>query len=160
MNASKLIILSLAFLTLTNCASLNTRNKILRDMAIGAVVGGLIGQSEKNNKTAYTTMYAGVGAATAGVISSLINIPDENQIQKENNFLKEQVKDYEKQFKPQLVQNGKSLFTSPIPKEVSSLIEPGEWKRYKLDQWVQDPSQSNVWYRQVEMFEVIPPVTK
>lgn len=150
----------LALLILSSCTSMNTRNTILRDIAIGAAVGALAGQTRDENRAAYSTMYAGVGAATAGAISAVLNIPDENKIKSENEALKEQVKKFERQLQPQLVQQGNSLFSSPIPKEVSSLVEPGEWKRYKMDQWVQDQNQPNTWYRQVEMFEIIPPAAR
>ena len=129
-------------------------------MVVGAAVGALVGQTRTGNREAYSAMYAGIGAATAGAVSALINVPDENQMKRENETLKEQVKKFEKQLQPQLVQQGSSLFSSPIPIEVSSLVEPGEWKRYKLDQWVQDQNQPNTWYRQVEMFEIIPPVAR
>lgn len=145
---------------LAGCSSTNTRNTILRDMAAGAVVGSLIAQTKTENREAYTAMYAGVGAAVAGAASVAFNIPDEEKLKKENEQLKTQMQKLEKQFQPQLVQQGNSLFASPIPKEVSALVEPGEWKRYKMDQWVQDPNQQNTWYRQVEMFEIIPPVAK
>lgn len=159
MTATKLV-LGLSVVFLAACSSMSTRNIILRDMAVGAAVGALVGQARTDNKEAYSAMYAGVGAATAGAISALINVPDENQIKKENENLKEQLRKFEKQLQPQLVQQGNSLFSSPIPKEVSSLVEPGEWKRYKMDQWVQDQNQPNTWYRQVEMFEIIPPVAR
>ena len=159
MTATK-IVLGMSALLLSACTSMRTRNIILRDMAVGAAVGALVGQSRTENREAYSAMYAGVGAATAGAISALINVPDENQIKKENENLKEQVRKFEKQLQPQLVQQGNSLFSSPIPNEVSSLVESGEWKRYKMDQWVQDQNQPNTWYRQVEMFEIIPPVAR
>ncbi len=159
MTATKLV-LGLSVVFLTACSSMSARNIILRDMAVGAAVGALVGQARTDNREAYSAMYAGVGAATAGAISALINVPDENQIKRENENLKEQVWKFEKQLQPQLVQHGNSLFSSPIPKEVSSLVEPGEWKRYKMDQWVQDQNQPNTWYRQVEMFEIIPPVAR
>ena len=152
--------LLISFLALTGCANLNTRNTLLRDMAIGAATGALIAQTKSNHKMAYTSMYAGIGAASAGIISAVLNIPDEDKIKKENEKLKEEISKIEKQLKPQLISQGSSLFSSPIPKEVSTLIEPGEWKRYKLDQWVQDPHQQNTWYRQVEMFEITPPIAK
>lgn len=159
MTATK-IVLGTFVLFLSACSSMNTRNIILRDMVVGAAVGALVGQTRTDNREAYSAMYAGIGAATAGAVSALINVPDENQMKRENETLKEQVKKFEKQLQPQLVQQGSSLFSSPIPKEVSSLVEPGEWKRYKLDQWVQDQNQPNTWYRQVEMFEIIPPVAR
>lgn len=158
MTATKFLPL-VSVLALTACSSLNTRNTILRDMAIGAVIGTLVGQTRDTNREAYSAMYAGIGAATAGAISAVINIPDEN-LKKENDDLKEKVKNFELQLKPKLIQQGNSLFSSPIPKEVSSLVNPGEWKRYKMDQWVQDPNDSNTWYRQVEIFEIIPPVSR
>lgn len=160
MTASKLLTITFALLILNGCTSLNTRNTILRDIALGSVVGALIGQSRSTQREANTVLYAGVGGATAGTLSALINVPDENQLKNENEKLKAQILKFEKQLQPQLVQQGNSLFTLPIPKEVSSLVEPGEWKRYKLDQWVQDPQQQNTWYRQVEMFEIIPPVAR
>lgn len=158
MTATKFTLL-LTVIFISSCSSTNTRNIILRDMAVGAAVGALVGQTRSENREAYSAMYAGIGAATAGAVSALINVPDENLIKKENETLKEQVRKFEKQLQPQLVQQGNSLFSSPIPKEVSSLVEPGEWKRYKMDQWVQDQNQPNTWYRQVEMFEIIPPVS-
>lgn len=159
MTVSKFIPI-IAMFFITGCSSTNTRNIILRDMAIGAAVGALVGQSRSENRQAYSAMYAGIGAATAGAFSVLTNVPDENQIKKENENLNELVRKFEKQLQPQLVQQGNSLFSSPIPKEVSSLVEPGEWKRYKMDQWVRDQNQPNTWYRQVEMFEIIPPAAR
>lgn len=129
-------------------------------MLIGAAVGSLVGQTKENNKNAYTSMYAGIGAATAGAVSVYMNASSDDELKKENQSLKIKNEQFQKQLEPQLVQKGTSLFSSPLPKEVSSLVDPGEWKRYKLDQWVQDPNQPNTWYRQVEMFEIIPPATR
>lgn len=159
-NSLKILIACPVVGLMSGCSSINTRNTILRDMAIGAAVGALVGQAKSDNRDAYAAMYAGVGAAVAGAASATFNLPDEDKLKKENEQLKSQVQKFEKQLQPQLVQQGNSLFASPIPKEVSSLVEPGEWKRYKMDQWVQDPNQQNTWYRQVEMFEIIPPVAK
>ena len=153
-------LISIVLLAINSCSSISTRNAVLRDITLGAVAGAILAQSRSENKDAYTLMYAGIGGATAGALSAIINIPDEDQLKKENEKLKEQVLKFQKQMQPQLIQQGNSLFSSPIPKEVSSLVEPGEWKRYKLDQWVQDPNQQNTWFRQVEMFEIIPPVAK
>src|SRR5690606_31418252 len=102
----------------------------------------------------------GIGAATVGVLSVVVNSSKDDSLKSENDQLKAKLDQFQKQSSPQLVQKGNSLFSSPIPSEVAGLVEPGEWKRYKMDQWVQDPNQSNTWYRQVEMFEIIPPVSK
>jgi len=59
--------------------------------------------------------------------------------------------------KPNLIDQGNSLYKSSIPMDLTKLVKPGEWKRYKIDYWVQDQSNQNQWFRQTEMFEVIPP---
>ena len=71
MTATRFLLLSLAIVALSACSSLNTRNTILRDMAIGAAVGTLVGQTKSDNREAYTAMYAGIGAASAGAISAI-----------------------------------------------------------------------------------------
>lgn len=150
----------LSALSMTVGCATSTRNKVLRDMAIGAAAGALVAQIKTDYRMTYTAMYAGAGAAIAGAISTYVNVSKDEELQMENQQLKTKLDHFQKQLQPQLIQQGNSLFSSPIPKEVAGLVEPGEWKRYKLDQWVQDPNQSNTWYRQVEMFEIIPPVSK
>lgn len=150
----------LSALSMTVGCATSTRNKVLRDMAIGAAAGALVAQTKTDYRMTYTAMYAGAGAAIAGAISTYLNVSKDEELQMENQHLKTKLDHFQKQLQPQLIQQGNSLFSSPIPKEVAGLVEPGEWKRYKLDQWVQDPNQSNTWYRQVEMFEIIPPVSK
>lgn len=150
----------LSAISMTVGCATSTRNKVLRDMAIGAATGALVAQTKTDYRMTYTAMYAGTGAAIAGAISTYVNVSKDEELQMENQQLKTKLDHFQKQLQPQLIQQGNSLFSSPIPKEVAGLVEPGEWKRYKLDQWVQDPNQSNTWYRQVEMFEIIPPVSK
>lgn len=155
MTATRILALSLL---LTSCAITSSRNKIYRDMAIGAVAGVLIAQTKDENRNAYSVMYGGVGVSLAGAWSVYQNVDE--QAKTENEALKAKLEQLQKITQPQLTQSGNNLFNTPLPKEVSGLVEPGEWKRYKMDQWVQDPNQSNTWYRQVEMFEIIPPTTK
>lgn len=159
MVACKKQILIGSLLLFCSCAT-TTREKVLRDMALGTAAGVLLAQTKSNNKVGYSVVYGALGAAGAAVISTYFNVKNDDDLLRQNKELKEQVERFEKDLQPKLIQEGKSLFNSPLPKEVSSLVEPGEWKRYKLDQWVQDPNQSNTWYRQVEMFEIIPPVSK
>jgi len=136
------------------------REKIIQNMVIAGSIGGLVGQNQSEYKNTHSTMYAGVGAAVVGAVSAYVYLAKDDDLQSENESLKAKLDQFQKRLQPELVQKGNSLFSSPLPKEVSSLIEPGEWKRYKMDQWVRDQNQSNTWYRQVEMFEIIPPVSK
>lgn len=125
-------------------------------MAVGAVVGGLYGQQMNTYKDTHTAMYSGIGAATGALVSNILLNPDENseKLAEENKKLTEELNKFKT---PLPVAEGKNLFSTPIPKDLSRVIRPGEWRRYKLDQWVKDNSQENVWYRQTEMFEIIPP---
>lgn len=145
---------------LAGCSSTSSKTKILRDMAIGAGIGAIAAQAKPDNKPAYTSMYAAIGAATVGAASVYFRESDSDKLQEENSKLKVELSSLKEKTEPRLVQKGSSLFRSPIPKEVSSLVEPGEWRRYKMDQWIQDPNQPNTWFRQVEMFEIIPPVSR
>ena len=142
------------------CGSMSSRNKIYRDMAFGALAGTALAQTKTDNQSAYTSMYAGIGAATAGVASVYFNTQIEEELQTENEKLKAKLNQFEALMNPKLIQQGNSLFSQALPKEMSGLVEPGEWKRYKMDQWVQDPNQPNTWYRQIEMFEITPPTSK
>jgi hypothetical protein len=125
-------------------------------------VGALYGSTRQEYQNQNSVMYAALGGLAAGAAALAMNIDeiDQEKIKVENESLKRKLNEFQKKLEPQIVSEGHSLFNSPLPKEVSQLVEPGEWKRYKLDQWVQDPNQANIWYRQVEMFEVTLPEAK
>lgn len=156
----KKLILLLTAIQISCASNLSSKQRIIRDMAIGAAVGSLIGQSKAENRGPYTLMYAGLGATAGAVVNIASNNTDEAALIKENERLKAKLEEFQKSIEPKLVSQGSSLFSSPLPKEVASLVEPGEWKRYRMDQWVQDPSNPNQWYRQVELFEIVPPVPR
>lgn len=159
MIAAKIIILFALAIYLSSCATVEN-TEILKRMAVAGAVGYAAGQRKSENKQAYSLMYAGIAASSVGAYSIYQNSKSEDKVREENKALKIKLDQFQNRYEPKLVQQGNSLFNSPIPKEVSTLVDPGEWKRYKLDQWVQDPNQSNIWYRQVEMFEIIPPVSR
>lgn len=144
-------------LPLIGCASLKD-NAILRDMAVAGAVGAALGHTKEDNKEAYSVMYAGIAASLAGAYSSIVNYSP--SLKAENERLKKELDVFQSKSKPQITKQGSNLFEAPLPQEIASLIHLGEWKKYKLDQWVQDPNQPNTWHRQVEMIEIIPPVAK
>ena len=159
MSAFKAFIFSLLTVFLSGCATLKDTSTLQR-MALAGAAGYLAGQTRNQNKDAYGLMYAGLAASAVGAYSAYQDSEQFTARERENKDLKSKLDAFQKRFEPQLISQGKSLFSSPLPREVSSLVEPGEWKRYKMDQWVQDPNQPNVWIRQVEIFEIIPPVAK
>lgn len=153
---------SLMALALFLCACSTPYKKTLLATATGSAIGAIYGATRPEFQSQNAVLYGSIGGLAAGVGALLLDV-DQLHFEKtrmENERLKAKLDEFQKKLEPQLVSQGKSLFSSPLPKEVSGLIEPGEWKRYKMDQWVPDPNQANTWYRQVEMFEIIPPTSK
>jgi hypothetical protein len=155
----KLIPSVLTLLFISEASFAYTKKEILLATVGASALGYLVGQSKDSHQDAYSMIYAGTFGLTTAVLGLYFS-KSEEQLTEENRRLKTELDHFQKQLTPRLVQEGKGLFNSPLPREVSSLIEPGEWKRYKLDQWVQDPNQPNTWYRQVEMFEFTPPAPR
>lgn len=159
MTAFKAVIFSLIFVFASGCSTLE-KNETLKKMVIAGAVGFGVGQLREQNKQAYGAMYAGLAASGTAAYIAIQNQNKKDELQEQNQELRMKLDSFQKRYEPRLVQQGNSLFSSPIPKTVSALVDPGEWKRYKLDQWVQDPNQPNIWYRQVEMFEITPPAPR
>jgi hypothetical protein len=122
-------------------------------MAVGAVLA-----PEGESKVAHGALW---GASTGLVFSAVaLYRMSQNQREIESEKLRKlsvELSKYKSQFDPKLIQSGVGLKESPLPNQMKSFIRPGEWKHYKLDRWVKDENQENVWIRQTELFEFIPP---
>nr|BFD69029.1 hypothetical protein HAGR004_40510 [Bdellovibrio sp. HAGR004] len=156
MNAhSKISVLILFVLSLFGCAS-STKGKVLRNTLLAGAAGAAYGSTRSDYKATHAAMYGASTAALAALVSIYAYDPDKSneELRKETAELKYKLDQLEK---PSLIDRGNSLFKSQIPSSLAKLVQPGEWKHYKLDQWIQDPSNPNVWLRQVEMYEIIPP---
>lgn len=141
---------------LTGCAT-SPRQKLFRNMAIGGAVGALIGNQATENRGANTFAWAGASAAVTGVVTAYLDDDfNPSRVKTENQELKKKLAMLQA---PKKIDQGKTLFEKALPTEFRSFIQPGEWKRYKVDQWVQDPGNPNIYLRQTEMFEIIPPST-
>ncbi len=149
------MLLSLGFLLNTNCAT-TYKGKILEFASAGAIVGGAYGNSRPEYKDQNAMMYASLGALIGTIAGTYLMDPEKeiNKAKLEISTLKAKLDEFQK---PNLIDQGNSLFKSRLPNDLTKLIQPGEWKRYKIDYWVQDQSNQNLWLRQTEMFEVIPP---
>lgn len=159
MSAFKLLVplAALAFVLLSSGCATTPKEKIIQNMAIAGVVGAVVGATQRDYPSGYALMYGGLAAAASGAISvCLYDDSDSDKYRKETIRLQSQLD----QLQPKVIAQGNSLFSSPLPREVSSLIQPGEWKRLKMDQWVQDQNDPNTWVRQTEMFVVTPPAAR
>lgn len=154
MNAFKILLMTCL---ICGCTSQNKKTEIVKNMLIGGAIGALVGQAQESHKEAYTVLYSSIGANAGALTTAFM---DKDVQAAENAQLKKKIEEFENNLKPKLVNSGESLYSAPLPNDLVGLVEPGEWKRYKMDQWIQDPAQPNTWYRQVEMFEIIPPISK
>lgn len=156
MNAlNRLLKAMLTVAILSSCAT-STKGKILRNSIIAGAAGAVYGSTRQDYKATHAAIYGASAAAITALISLYTYDPDKTneELKKETETLKTRIDQLEK---PSLVNQGSSLFKSQLPLSLTKLVHPGEWKHYKLDQWVQDPNNPNLWLRQVEMYEIIPP---
>jgi hypothetical protein len=135
--------------------------KVLTETAIATGVGivaGVLLTPKGESQAAHGALWgASSGLAYSGVALYRMSQHRKEKESKEIRKLSLELSNYKNQFDPKLVKSGLGLKESPLPKELKSFIRPGEWKHYKLDRWVKDDSQDNVWVRQTELFEFIPP---
>ena len=71
---------------------------------------------------------------------------------KENQKLKTEM---ERIYHPSLKFETTGMMNSKIPEKYKSMINPGEWKIYALDQWIE--AGENQLIHQDKMMELIPP---
>lgn len=151
---------------LTGCATKSYKSTIVRDMAIGAVAGSIYGHSFSNNKAAYSQMYAGIGAATAALISLGLNDPDSEieQLKKTNEKLRTELDQFDNQSTVGSLRRGKVYSgtsmngMNALPDKYKNLIKPGEWVLYEIDEW--ERIDDNRMVHKTEMLEIQPPILK
>ena len=144
------LILTNVFLS---CAS-SPKEKILKNMLIGAATGFALGQLKPENKTGYGLLYAGAGASLVGATSVWFSDIDSEseRIKSDNQKLKNEL---DKIYSPNLTHESSGMMNSKIPDKYKSMINPGEWKVYSLDQWVEDGENRLI--HQDKMMELTPP---
>lgn len=152
MNASKLLALALVVANV-GCATTKTE-KIIRDMAIAGAVGILIAQQKHENRMAYSAMYGGLGAAGAGVAGLYIHDPEGNskRLERENAEMRARI---DRELGPRLEIMSPGTMGGKIPDKYSRLVNPGQWRIYATDQWIEDGENRMV--HQDKIMELIPP---
>ena len=151
MNVFNSLVLSFMFFS---CATNSTREKIIKNMLIGAAAGYAVGQLKSENKTGYSLLYAGAISSVVGVGSVWYSDLDDDseRLKKENLKLKT---DLDRIFQPSLKFETTGMMNSKVPEKYKSMINPGEWKIYALDQWIE--AGENQLIHQDKMMELIPP---
>jgi hypothetical protein len=145
------LVTPLAFIL--GCAT-TTKGKIFSSMAAGASVGALYGSSRPEAKAQNAMLWSAVGAATSGAIALLINDPDKEteSLKAETSRLREELSLLET---PKIEKQTNGLFGSKVPEKYRSLINPGEWRVSRIDQWIED--DENRLIHQDLIMELTPP---
>ena len=156
-HSSKSICASGIFIMLCLSCATTPRQKVLRDMGIAAVLGYSLGQQKDIDKNSYSTAYAFTGAVIAEVIGLLAYDfhEKENLLLKENEKLKLKL---DEALNPILVNSGPGTLSGKIPEKYQSLVNPGEWKIFKTDKWIEE--DENVLVHQDKIMQLVPPSLK
>lgn len=133
------------------------KEKVFQNMLIAGATGVVLGQQKEDYKTTYSTMYGGVAAAVAGAVTLYLNDPD-----KESEKLREEIRVLKTQMdqigEPRLATQTPATFGAKVPSKYRSMINPGEWRVYEINQWVEDGE--NRLLHQDKIMELIPPSLK
>lgn len=147
------VFLALSGVLFIGCATTPTE-KVYRNMLVAASLGVLAGQSQPEYKNTHSTMYGGVAASIAGALTLYIENPD-----KETKKLRDEIvllTNNQNQFeKGKVVNRGDAIFDAKIPEKYRSLVNPGEWKVYEIDQW-QEEGENRLIHRD-RVMELSPP---
>jgi hypothetical protein len=155
----RLLVIVFIILYFTGCTT--QPKKALRNAAIatgvGAIAGAVIAPKDESKEAHAALWGAASGLAYSGITFYQMYKDKKAQDSKRVQELSMELQKYKDQFDPKLIQKGVGLKEALLPNKLKGFIHPGEWKHYKLDQWVKDENQENVWVRQTELFEFIPP---
>lgn len=156
MSANKAMSAASVLFLITACAHTPTE-KVFQNMLIAGATGVALGQQKEDYKTTYSTMYGGVAAAIAGAVTLYMNDPD-----KESQKLREEMRVLKTQMdqigEPQLATQTPATFGAKVPEKYKSMINPGEWRIYDLNQWIEDGENRLI--HQDKIMELIPPSLK
>ena len=143
----------LASLALSGCAT-STKMKVLSSMAGAAALGGIYGLSRPEAKSQNALLWAGVGSAVAGAVAVSLSDPDKEaeRLRQETIRLREEL---EMLNSPRVEKQTTGLFGAKVPEKYRSLINPGEWRVSRIDQWIED--DENRLIHQDLVMELIPP---
>lgn len=148
----KLAILMLLAFNL-GCAT-TYKEKMYHSMALGAAGGAAYGLTKLENRDAYAIMWAGIGAAVGAIVSAHFADPDKEieKLRSESKILREEL---DQMNSPRIEAQSSAFFGSKVPEKYRALINPGEWRVSRIDQWIED--EDNRLIHQDLVMDLIPP---
>jgi hypothetical protein len=127
---------ALSAFAVCGCAT-TFKGRMLTAMGTSAAAGMAVGFSKPESKTANALLWGAVGATTAAVVTLLISDPDSEteRYKMEARRLREEL---DLLNSPKIEKQSTGLFGNKVPEKYRELINPGEWKVSRLDEWLED----------------------
>ncbi|QDK37923.1 hypothetical protein [Bdellovibrio sp. NC01] len=149
----KILILISTIAFLSGCATTSTE-KVYQNMILAGTAGAIYGATKPEYKTTQSVMYGAVGAAVAAAVTLYFEGPDKEEIKlrQEVQSLKARLDQFTE---PKVISQGPATFGARIPEKYRAMVNPGEWKVYSMDEWVDDGENRIV--HQDKAMELIPP---
>lgn len=129
-------------------------------MGSALVAGGALGASntpEGENKAMHGLLWGSVAATVIG--SGVLLLSEDSKEVRDRDFKIKELEQKMSQFKENskvFNNQGESHFLeSSLPKEYRSLVKPGKWKVFKIDEWKK--TSSGEYVHQDKLLEIEPP---
>lgn len=138
---------------LAGCASTSTE-RVYRNMILAGTAGAVYGSSRPEYKGTQAALYGSAAATIAAALTLYLEGPDKQEIKlrQEVESLKAKLDQFTE---PKVVTQGPATFGARIPEKYRSLVNPGEWKVYAVDEWNEDGDNRLV--HSDKAIELIPP---
>lgn len=152
----KALIISSIYLA-TGCAT-TIKGKVIQNAMIGAAIGVLIGQNMEKHKTANSVLYGSLGAAIGSIGTTQYIDPDKevDSLKSVNAELAKALAESSGSKPPMLDYKGPALSApNKLPEKYKSLINPGEWSVYTMDEWEQIDESKMI--HKDKMIQITPP---
>lgn len=152
----KNLILSAGVLSTLGCAT-SFKGKMIESTLIGAGLGAVIGQSRPDYPNQNAVLYGSLGAVAGALYATYKHDPykENENLKLANEKLKAQLDQISQ---PKVAFETPATFNSKIPEKYRKLVNPGEWKVFEIDQWIEDGENRLI--HQDKIMELIPPSLK
>ena len=126
-------------LGMSSCAT-TYRGKALESALIASSVGILYGLTRHDYPQENAMIFGSIGGAAGAITSIYLTNPDEEiqKIKSQNESLKEELDQISPERLRKTLQTGTAIQNlQMLPPKYRSLIIPGEWTLYEIDEWEQ-----------------------
>lgn len=150
MNKSFVLVVSLALLC--GCAGKTLKEKTWRNMIAAGAVGAVIGSQQPAFKSTQAALFAATAASLAAAVSLHVYEAADVDLKSENERLRQEL---DQAFDPKREAEAPGTMNAKVPAKYQNLIDPGQWRVFQIDEWVEDGENRMI--HQDKVMELIPP---